>query len=148
MKAAMILALSLPFFITQSPAASAEQEHVGDLVCSVRYNAPETNITCVFRNKNTGLEETYEGRLVKAGREPVSFRRTLLWEVNANSKLDLRPGVLAQRYAVPEGEQTNAKRIEGDGKLGVSLSLITDRNDDLTALIALTVELKLLSATT
>lgn len=146
MKAAMILALSLPFVITQSPAASAEQEHVGDLVCSVGYNAPETSITCVFRNKNTGLEETYEGRLVKGGREPVSFRRTLLWEVNANSKLNLRPGVLAQRYTVPEGEQTNAKRI--DGELGVSLSLITDRNDDLTALIALTVELKLLSATT
>lgn len=148
MKVAMILALSLSFVITQSPAATAEQEHIGDLVCSVRDQAPETSMICVFRNKNTGVEETYEGSLAKAGREPVSFRRTLLWEVNANTKIDLRPGMLAQRYAAPEGEQTITKWIEGNSKPGVSLTLITDRNDDLTALITLIMELKLFSATT
>jgi hypothetical protein len=42
----------------------------------------------------------------------VSAKRTLLWAINANSQLNLSPGMLAQRYEPPEGEQKNRKRLE------------------------------------
>lgn len=148
MKTAMMLALSLALGATECLAAASKQEHVGDLTCTIGDASPKAGMICVFRNKNTGLEETYQGSLAKAGGGTVSSKRTLLWEVNANTKLDLRPGVLAQRYEAPESEQSNPKSIEGGDKPGVSLSLITDQNEDLAALATLTLELKLLSAPT
>ena len=147
MKAAILLALSLPLGATNSSAAPLKQEHVGDLICTVADQSPKAAMLCVFRNKNTGLEETYKGSLAKAGgTSSVSGQRTLLWSVNVKSKINLTPGVLAQRYEPPESEQKKPKAIEGDDRPGVTLSLITDRNDDLAALATLTMELKLVSA--
>jgi hypothetical protein len=148
MKTAMLMALSLSFNATECLAAASKQEHVGDLICTIGDASPKAGMICVFRNKNTGLEETYQGSLAKAGGASPSSKRTMLWEVNANMKIDLRPGVLAQRYWPPESEQDKPKFIEGDDKPGVSLNLITDKNEDLAALATLTLELKLLSAPT
>lgn len=149
MKTTMILALSLSLGVTHGLAAASEEEHVGELICTVGDQAPKAGMICVFRNKSTGLEETYQGNLTKAGgAASKSPSRTMLWTVNANTKIDLKPGVLAQRYVPPESEQKTTKFIEGDDKPGVSLSLITEKNDDLKALATLTIELKLLSAPT
>ncbi|WP_290995706.1 DUF992 domain-containing protein [Hyphomicrobium sp.] len=146
MKTAM-LALALSFGSTASLAAAAKHEHVGDLICTVGDQSPKAAIICVFRNKNTGLEETYQGSLANAGvAKSVTPKRTLLWTVNAKPTVELKPGVLAQRYEAPESEQKIAKSVEGETKPDVSLNLITDKNDDLTALATLTLELKLLSA--
>lgn len=149
MKTPLILALSASLCASNSLASPSKEEHVGDLICTVADQSPKASMLCVFRNKNTGLEETYKGSLAKAsGASSVSARRTLLWAVNVNSRLGLTPGVLAQRYEPPEGEQKKPKSIEGDDKPGVTLSLITDRNDDLAALATITIELKLVSAPT
>lgn len=149
MKTAILLALSVSLGATNSLASPSKEEHVGDLICTVAKQSPKAAMLCVFRNKNTGLEETYNGILAKAGgASAVSAQRTFLWEVHVNSKISLTPGVLAQRYEPPESEQKKPKSIEGNDKPGVTLSLITDRNDDLAALATLTMELKLISAPT
>lgn len=149
MKTAMMLALTLSLGSTASFAANSKQEHVGDLICTVGDASPKAGMICIFRNKSTGLEETYQGSLANAGvAKSVMPKRTLLWSVNANPTIELKPGVLAQRYDAPESEQKMAKSVEGEAKPGVSLNLITDRNDDLSALATLTLELKLLSVPT
>ncbi len=148
MKAAMILTLSLSLFATQCLAVSPKQENIGDLICTVGDASPKAGMICVFRNKNTGLEEEYNGSLSNAGAAPLGANRTLIWAVNAKTTVDLKPGILAQRYEAPESEQTKAKSVEGDEKPGVSLSLITDKNEDLTALATLSIELKLHSTPT
>ncbi|MBS0239337.1 MAG: DUF992 domain-containing protein [Proteobacteria bacterium] len=149
MKTAM-LALLLSLGSTACLAAAASKsEHVGDLICAVGDQTPKAGMICVFRNKNTGLEETYQGSLANAGvAKSVTPKRTMLWSVNAKPTVELKPGVLAQRYEAPESEQKTAKSVEGEVKPGVSLNLITDKNDDLSALATLTLELKLLSAPT
>ncbi|WP_291165756.1 DUF992 domain-containing protein [Hyphomicrobium sp.] len=144
-----MLALSLSIGTTAGLAAASKLEHVGDLICTVGDQTPKAGMICVFRNKNTGLEETYQGSLSNAGgAKSVTPKRTLLWSVNAKPTVELKPGVLAQRYEAPESEQNNAKSVEGEVKPGVSLSLITDKNDDLSALATLSMELKLISAPT
>jgi len=149
MKTAMMLALSLSLGSTACLAAASKHEHVGDLICTVSDQTPKSAMICVFRNKNTGLEETYQGSLANAGvGKSVTPKRTLLWSVNAKPTVELKPGVLAQRYEASESEQKKAKSVEGDVKPGVSLNLITDKNDDLSALATLSMELKLLSAPT
>jgi hypothetical protein len=149
MKAATILALTMSLGATNSLASPSKEEHVGDLICTVAKQSPKAAMICIFRNNNTGLEETYTGSVANAGgASSVSPQRTLLWAVNVNSRISLTPGVLAQRYEPPESEQKKPKSIEGDDKPGVTLSLITDRNDDLAALATLTMELKLISAPT
>lgn len=148
MKIAMILGLSLSFCTAQCLAAPSRNEHVGDLICTVGDASPKAGMICVFRNKSTGLEESYQGSLAKAGGGSVSSKRTLLWRVNARPKIAMTPGVLAQRYEPPESQQKIPKFIEGNDKPGVSLSLITDKNDDLKALASLTMELKLVAAPT
>jgi hypothetical protein len=148
MKTTMILALSIALGATNAMADTPKQEHIGDLICTLGDQSPKAGMICVFRNKNTGLEETYQGNLTKAGGTLEAPKRTMLWTVNATTKVDLKPGILAQRYEPPESEQKTTKFIEGDDRPGVSLSLITDKNDDLKSLAALTMELKLLAAPT
>jgi len=148
MKTTMILTLSIALGATNAFADAPKQEHVGDLICTLGDQSPKAGMLCVFRNKTTGLEETYQGNLTKAGGGQESSTKTMLWTVNASPKIDLKPGVLAQRYEPPESEQKTTKFIEGDDKPGVSLSLITDKNDDLKVLATLTMELKLVAAPT
>jgi hypothetical protein len=140
--------LSLTLAPTLSVASPSKPEHVGDLICNIGDAPAESAITCLFRNKSTGLEEHYDGRVANAEVARLSGKRTLLWTVNAKPTVDLKAGVLAQRYEAPASEQQRAKTIEGDEKPGVSLSLITDKNEDLSALSTLTIELKLSSAPT
>lgn len=149
MKTAIMLALSLSVGTTASLAAASKQEHVGDLICTVGDQTPKAGMICIFRNKNTGLEETYQGSLASASAaKSATPQRTLLWTVNAKPTVELKPGVLAQRYEAAESEQNRAKSVEGEVKPGVSLILITDKNDDLSELATLSMELKLLSAPT
>src|SRR5262245_55821000 len=123
MKTSMMLALSLTVAATPSIAAPSKPEHVGDLICSVGDASPKAGMLCVYSNKTQGREEAYQGSLANAGAGSFSSRRTLLWTVNAKTTVDLRPGVLAQRYEAPESEQKKAKSVEGDEKPDVSLSL-------------------------
>lgn len=149
MKSATILALSLSLGAADCLAETSKQEHVGDLICTIGDASPKAGMLCIFRNKNTGLEETYQGSLASAVvAKSVTPKRTLLWSAHATPTVELKPGVLAQRYEAPESEQKTAKSVEGEVKPGVSLNLITDRNDDLSALATLILELKLLSAPT
>jgi hypothetical protein len=149
MKSISALALALSVTATSTFAASSSKdEHVGDLICTVGEQTPKAGMLCVFRNKTTGLEETYEGQLSKAGGGSATGGKTMIWAVNANAKIDMKPGVLAQRYEPPEIEQKTTKFIEGADKPGVSLNLVTDKNDDLKALVTLTLDLKLMAAPT
>lgn len=147
LKGAM-MALSLLVGAPESLASSREEEQVGELICTVDSQTPISGMLCVFRNRNTGVEEIYQGSLVQAVGSFVPLRRTMLWTVSADIKLDLTPGVLAQRYEPPESEQTTTNFVEGDTLPGVSLSLITDKIDDLKALTTFAMELKLLSVQT
>jgi hypothetical protein len=142
------LALSLTLLSTPTYAEPLKTEHIGDLICTVGRASPKAEMVCTFRNKNTGLEEAYQGSVINAGLGSLSSNRTMLWVVNARPNVQLKPGVLAQRYEAPESEQKSAKSVEGDDRPGVSLRLVTDKNDDLSALATLTIELKLVSTPT
>ena len=71
-------------------------------------SAVKQNMLCLFRNKETGTEETYHGSFQRPGSGTMTSpgRKTLLWRVSISSTTKIKAGVLDQRY---EAEASDAK---------------------------------------
>ncbi len=144
--------------------AAPKSNEIGDLICSLgsqenaatKKTAPGTevsaakqNMLCLFRNKETGIEETYHGSFQRAGSGTMMSPRskTLLWRVSISSNTKIQAGVLDQRYQAEASESNKAPdTVAGDRKPGVSLLLLTESKDESAFLGLISLQLKLLAS--
>src|SRR5262245_34183471 len=103
--------------LLQVHAASAapKSNEIGDLICTLggqekdkpdqattgtQVFATKQNMLCLFRNKETGVEETYHGSFQRSGGGAMASPqgKTLLWRVSISSNTKIQAGVLDQRY--------------------------------------------------
>ncbi len=145
-------------------AAAPKSNEIGDLICSlgsrekdtaqkaasgVQVPAAKQNMLCLFRNKETGVEETYHGSFQRSGGGTMMSPRskTLLWRVSISSNTKIQAGVLDQRYQAEASEANKAPdTVAGDKKPGVSLLLVTESKDDSAFLGLLSLQLKLMAS--
>ncbi len=145
-------------------AAAPKSNEIGDLICSLggqekdttekaasgnQVSATKQNMLCLFRNKETGTEETYHGSFQRSSGGPITSPRskTLLWRVSISSNTKIQAGVLDQRYQAEASEANKAPdTVAGDKKPGVSLLLVTESKDDSAFLGLLSLQLKLMAS--
>jgi hypothetical protein len=159
-----VVAWAALFVNGQSLAADLKDTLVGGLICSVGdhqkgrdensargTSAPpaKQDMLCLFRNKHTGVEETYHGSFRSAGATMAPRNRTLIWDVNISPGTPIKAGVLGQRYEASEASEINNKApvsVEGDAKPGVSLRLVSEKKDDTAFLSVLILQLDLVAS--
>jgi hypothetical protein len=148
----------------QMVVAAPKSNEIGDLICSLgdqekdkianatpgaQSPAVKQNMLCLFRNKETGVEETYHGSfLLPAAGVMISPRsKTLLWRVSISSNTKIKAGVLDQRYQAEANDKNKAPDvIAGDKKPGVGLLLVTESKEDSVFLAVLALQLELVAS--
>jgi hypothetical protein len=164
MRTALIGIVVISALQIHAAVAAPKSSEVGDLICSLggqekdksdlatagtQVSAAKQNMLCLFRNKETGVEETYHGSFQRSGGGAMALPqgKTLLWRVSISSNTKIQAGVLDQRYEAEASEANKAPdTVAGDKKPGVSLLLVTERKSDSALLGLVSLQLKLLAS--
>src|SRR5262245_8933880 len=96
----------LPVTVVQAEKGLA---YLGVLTCTLVKPAQDTGqkMLCGFKSAGSGAEEKYSGIIRESGKELPRGRAVLIWTVHGPSGVNVRVGILAQRYAKgmsPPGE--------------------------------------------
>ena len=160
-----IVMMAAAFLQIQSAVAAPRADEIGDLICTLggqeknndvgdvasgaQVSAVKQNMLCLFRDKDTGTEETYHGSFQRSGSGTMTSPggKTLLWRVSISSTTKIKAGVLDQRYEAEASDANKAPDIvAGDKKPGVTLQLVAETKKDSAFLALLSLDLRLVAS--